>query len=166
MNKRSISVAVPERDAHGSSVAGVPEGHFTKRPRLLVFAYACEPDRGSEPGAGWGVVRSLATFADCTVLVGSEHVPVIRRWESAHVVQGLEFVEVGERWWMPPSRRHQWTKFALYLAWLRRAHKTGLQIHRRAPFDAIYHATYATYWLCRPPRDTTFPVSGDRSGAR
>jgi glycosyltransferase involved in cell wall biosynthesis len=150
VNNQSISLAVPEGDRHTGSVAGVPEGRDAKRPRLLVFAYACEPDRGSEPGAGWGIVQTLSTFADCTVLVGSEHVAAIRQWDSAHTVRGLEFVEVGERWWSPPSRRHRLTKFALYLAWLRRAHKTGLRIHGRAPFDAVYHATYSTYWLPTP----------------
>jgi glycosyltransferase involved in cell wall biosynthesis len=150
VNNQSISLAVPEGDRHTGSDAGVPEGRDAKRPRLLVFAYACEPDRGSEPGAGWGIVQTLSTFADCTVLVGSEHVAAIRQWDSAHTVRGLEFVEVGERWWSPPSRRHRLTKFALYLAWLRRAHKTGLRIHGRAPFDAVYHATYSTYWLPTP----------------
>jgi glycosyltransferase involved in cell wall biosynthesis len=130
--------------------AAWPEVPSAKRPRLLVVAYACEPDRGSEPAAGWGIVSTLSTFADCTVLVGPEHVSSIRRWESEHSVKGLEFVEVGERWWSPPSRRHRLTKFGLYLTWLRRAHKIGLQIHRRAPFDAIYHATYSTYWLPSP----------------
>jgi glycosyltransferase involved in cell wall biosynthesis len=166
VNTQSTSLAVPEEDRPIGSVAGAPEGRPAKRPRLLVFAYACEPDRGSEPGAGWGLVRSLATFADCTVLVGPEHVPAIRRWELTHADGALEFVEVRERWWTPPSRRHRLTKFVLYLVWLRRARETGMQLHGRTPFDAVCHATYSTYWLPSPAVEYGVPcIWGPVGGA-
>ena len=45
--------------------------------RLLVFAYACEPGRGSEPGAGWGLVHAASSFANCTILIGPEHTAAI-----------------------------------------------------------------------------------------
>ena len=120
------------------------------RRRVLVFAYACEPGRGSEPGAGWGLVRTLATFADCTVLVGPEHTPGIRKWEARHGHAHLRFIEVPERWITPPSRRHRLTRFVLYLLWLPRAFAIGRSLHRRAPFAAVWHATYSTYWLPSP----------------
>jgi glycosyltransferase involved in cell wall biosynthesis len=121
-----------------------------KRCRVLVFAYACEPGRGSEPGAGWGLVRALATFADCTVLVGPEHTQGIRNWETAYGHPHLRFIEVPERWITPPDRRHRFTRFVLYLLWLPRAYAVGWSLHRRAPFAAVWHATYSTYWLPTP----------------
>ena len=36
--------------------------------RILVFAYAREPDKGGEPEAGWVWARMLAKLADVTVL--------------------------------------------------------------------------------------------------
>src|SRR3954447_7755131 len=68
------------------------------RKRLLVFAYACEPERGSEPGAGWGLVQALATFTQCTVLVGPEHIRAIEKWTASHPNPHLRFVEVSEEW--------------------------------------------------------------------
>ena len=41
--------------------------------RLLAFAYACEPDRGSEPGAGWSWARMLAAYGDVTILTRSNN---------------------------------------------------------------------------------------------
>lgn len=124
----------------------------TRRPRILVFAYACEPGRGSEPGAGWGVVRALSEFADCTVLVGPEHLPGIRRWAEAKVrrTNGLRFVEVPEPRSGPLAKWHRLPWFLLYLAWLRRAHAVALRHHAEDAFDATYHATYSTYWLPTP----------------
>ena len=120
-------------------------------PRILVFAYACEPRRGSEPGAGWGVVRSLAQVAHCTVLVGPEHVPGIDRWAAASGPSGnLTFVQVGEPWWGRYAKHHRLTWFPLYLHWLRRARDEGRRRHRERPFDLAYHATYSAFWLPSP----------------
>ena len=136
------------------------------RPRLLVFAYACEPGRGSEPGAGWGLVTALAGFADCTVLVAPEHMPAIRRWEAGAAAPLAEFVEVGERWLRPPTNRHRFTRFLLYLAWLRRAKRVAAALHRTRPFDAMWHATYSVYWLPAPAADFDVPcVWGPVGGA-
>lgn len=34
-----------------------------KRLKVLVSAYACEPDKGSESGVGWKWVKQIARFA-------------------------------------------------------------------------------------------------------
>lgn len=136
------------------------------RPRVLVFAYAGAPDTGSEPGAGWGVIRTVAEFADCVVLTGPEHTPGIHRWIETHSDPALTFVEVAE----PPgswlAKHHRITWFLLYLHWLERAFETGRQLHEHARFDAIYHATYSTYWLPTPAIDFDVPcIWGPVGGA-
>src|SRR6476620_3144658 len=110
------------------------------RPRMLVFAYACEPGSGSQPGAGLGLVRALSEWADCTVLVGPEHVPSIRAWEATQRVAGPTFVEVSEPRWARREPRHRLTRFLVYMAWLRRARRVGMHLHRQRPFTAVYHA--------------------------
>ncbi len=103
------------------------------------------------------MVRALATFADCTVLVGPEHVPAIRKWEHDNPTPALEFIPVREPWWTRPEPRHRLTRFVVYLAWLRRAHLVGIRLHRRTPFDAVYHATYSVYWLPSPAVEFDVP---------
>lgn len=122
----------------------------TSRPRVLVFAYACEPGRGSEPGAGWGLVRTVADFADCVVLVGPEHIPGIRSWESGNTTRAISVVEVPEPKLGSYAKWHRVTRFVVYLAWLKKAYRAGRELHAKRPFDAVYHATYSTYWLPAP----------------
>src|SRR4051812_23423475 len=121
-----------------------------QRPRVLVFAYAGAPGVGSEPGAGWGVIRTVAQFADCVVLTGPEHTPDIQRWRQKNADPALTFVEVAE----PPgswlAKYHRITWFLLYLHWLDSAFEVGRRLHAEIPFTAIYHATYSTYWLPTP----------------
>ena len=35
---------------------------------ILISAYACEPDKGSEPGAGWNCAVEIAKYHSVTVI--------------------------------------------------------------------------------------------------
>src|SRR5947199_5188831 len=39
-----------------------------RRLKVLIAAYACEPDKGSEPEVGWQWALQMARFHDVTVL--------------------------------------------------------------------------------------------------
>ncbi len=138
----------------------------TPRPRVLVFAYSCSPGRGSEPGVGWGVVRGVAKFADCTVLVGPEHSRRLADWGKQHGTASLTFVEVPEPALAPWAKWHRVLRFLVYLFWLRRAYRAGHVLHERRPFDFVHHVTYSTYWLPAPLRRFDVPtVWGPVGGA-
>ena len=38
------------------------------RLKVLASAYACEPEKGSEPGAGWNWVKQIARFHEVWVI--------------------------------------------------------------------------------------------------
>jgi glycosyltransferase involved in cell wall biosynthesis len=133
---------------------------------VLVYAYACEPDRGSEPGAGWGIVQTLARFAECTVLVGPEHSAGLLRRAQGNPEPRVTVVEVPEPHWGGSAKWHRVTWFLLYLEWLRRAARVARDLHLAAPFDLAYHATYSAYWLPSPVTRLGIPsVWGPVGGA-
>jgi len=41
---------------------------LSKRLKILISAYACEPNRGSEPGVGWNWVKYVANKAEVCVV--------------------------------------------------------------------------------------------------
>ena len=47
--------------------------------RILAFAYACEPARGSEPGAGWAWARMLARLGETWVITRRDYQDAIDR---------------------------------------------------------------------------------------
>lgn len=128
----------------------ITPGSESPVPRVLVFAYACEPDRGSEPAAGWGIVQTLAGIAECTVLVGPEHSAGLLSRTQRHPLPNVTIVEVPEPLWGRSAKWHRTTWFLLYLLWLRRAHRVARRLHAANPFDLAYHATYSAYWLPSP----------------
>lgn len=121
-----------------------------RRPRLLVFAYACEPGMGSEPGAGWGLVRAVGEFADCVVLVSLKHSVGLAKWKADHSASWLSCVTVPNPPFASRFNWHRITRFLIYLLWLRKAREIGLRLHAEQPFDGTYHATFAVYWLPTP----------------
>lgn len=128
------------------------------RPRVLVFAYACEPGRGSEPGAGWGLVKAVSEFADCVVLVGPAHAAAIHEWERTDTDRRPEFVVVPEAAWPQPTNRGRVSWFVAYLRWLGPAASAGSRLHAERPFDAVFHATYSTYYLPTPAAQLGLPL--------
>ena len=120
---------------------------MTTRPRVIVVAYACEPDRGSEPGAGWGLVRAIAEFADCVVLVGPTHEAEIMRWSAENPDSSIRFVTVPERAWPAAGQRGRLAWFISYLRWLPLARRKAQSLQRDETFDLAWHATYSVYWL-------------------
>ena len=57
----------------------------TRRPRLLLSAYSCCPERGSEPGMGWGRAAQLAKYCDTWVLTEeNDWKPRIGRYLAEH----------------------------------------------------------------------------------
>jgi glycosyltransferase involved in cell wall biosynthesis len=136
------------------------------RPRVLTFAYACEPDKGSEPGGVWGLVRAAMDFADCVVLVGPEHVEGLRRWQESNRELRAEFVEVPEPSWGRFAKWHRIPRFLLYLSWLKRAKKQAVRLLDEQHFDLSWHASFAVYWLPSPAVDLGIPsVWGPVGGA-
>lgn len=141
-------------------------GEQAQRLAILVVAYACEPGRGSEPGAGWGLVEALGTFADCTVLVAPEHSARLEDHVRATGETRHRFVEVGVPRWARYARWHRIPEFLTYLAWLRRARREALHLRGRQQFHVAHHATFAVYWLPSPVVDLELPtVWGPVGGA-
>ena len=128
-----------------------------RRPRILAYAYDIEPDRGSEPGAGWAAVRMLAGFADVTVI--TRHRPpgadgTFGPWTS-RIPEGewVHFVPVmlaGD----PTSidvkgQPARWSRQAHvgYIAWQLLAVREARRLHAAEPFDLTWHLTWANGWF-------------------
>ena len=144
-------------------------GGVSERPHVLAFAFECEPDAGSEPGAAWGVVKALAGVANVTVLVGSQHLAAIERWLEHEPDERLTFVGVHTpraRLFNHLTRFHRQFWFVRYLAWLRRARRRAQELVQEGSFDAAVHVAYGSYWLPSPVVDLGIPrVWGPVGGA-
>jgi glycosyltransferase involved in cell wall biosynthesis len=116
--------------------------------RIVAFAYACEPDSGSEPGAGWMWARMLARLGETWIITRENNhdaieamLPAIAERDRLH----FEYVDLPgwARFWKRGLRGVR----AYYVLWqiaaLRRAR--GLNSEQR--FDLAWHLTFANAWI-------------------
>jgi glycosyltransferase involved in cell wall biosynthesis len=135
-------------------------------PNILVFAYACEPGKGSEPGAGWAMARVAARMGPTWVITRANNQEAIEASIPAVPERDrLTFFYVDL-----PERLMRWKKgkrgiHLYYLLWQFAALRRARSLLRRQRFDFAWHVTFANIWLgsAAPLTDLPFvygPVGG------
>lgn len=62
----------------------VHDQNIPNKMKIFAIAFACEPERPSEPGIGWSVVGELVKSHDLTVLTRANNREVIERYLEKH----------------------------------------------------------------------------------
>jgi len=115
--------------------------------KVLISAYACEPGKGSEPGAGWIWTLAAAVDHDVWVITRENNRQAIeaalRIEPSARLIPVYVELPRWARWWKQGVRGVR----LYYLLWQRAARRTARQLHAEIRFDVAHHITFATDWL-------------------
>ncbi len=121
--------------------------------RVLLAAFACRPNSGSETGVGWAVARANASLGHDTVMVTQpRHRDAIEaaRREDPALADRLRPVYVG----LPARIMDSWDAGArlrglqLYnMAWQAGLARVARRLHRQRPFDVAHHVTLSTDWV-------------------
>ena len=118
-----------------------------KSRKVLISAYACRPNQGSEPGVGWNVTRELVKHHKVWVITREDNRPSIEAELAKNPVPGLEFVYYDlpqwARWWY---RGQQWGVQFHYYLWQIGIYFLVGQLQGEVGFDLIHHVTYVKYW--------------------
>jgi glycosyltransferase involved in cell wall biosynthesis len=116
--------------------------------RTLAFAYACEPDEGSEPGAGWTWARMLAHVGDTWVITRANNREAIEpRLQDLAERERLHFVYVDLPPWARFWKRKKRGIRLYYLLWQGAALRAARRLHKESPFTVVWHLTFANAWL-------------------
>jgi glycosyltransferase involved in cell wall biosynthesis len=146
--------------------------HEDGRLRVLAFAFACDPERGSEAAGAWGMVTAMAELADVTVLVNPVHLPNIAQWQDRNPGSSMTFVPVpfappplpGLRRKLPAWFREA-ERMRRYWRWQQDAKTISVRLHERQSFDVAVHASLGMYWMPSVVADLPIPsVWGPVSG--
>ena len=110
------------------------------RPRILLVAYACHPDSGSEPGAGWNRALQTARFFPTWVLCDETiNRAVIEQFVTENgPIANLHFVYVRQNRFEQRLRRLPGLFYPLYRQWHRRALGVAKQLQSRLKFDLVH----------------------------
>lgn len=123
---------------------------------ILVSAYACEPDRGSEPEVGWQWVQQLARFNNVWVVTRANNKELIKMSKIEETYPNLHFVYCDLpkylSWWKKGSRGVH----LYYFLWQIYAAIKGCKLHKRNKFDLCHHLTFSPFY--NPPIFSLLPI--------
>ncbi|MGE4488557.1 MAG: glycosyltransferase family 4 protein [Kiritimatiellales bacterium] len=117
-----------------------------RRLRVLISAYACCPDHGSEPEVGWGFSQALAVYNDVWVLTRAANRERIEAELRKHPLEGIHFLyydlpelfDWGKRGGLCIQIHYYlWQLFVVFKIW---------KFQREIGFDVAHHVTFAKYW--------------------
>lgn len=114
--------------------------------KILLSAYACEPNRGSEEGVGWNVVTQVAKHHKVWVLTRSFYRSAIESELNDHASSNIHFIYFDPLNWTSDWRDTQGAVQLHYYLWQIQAYIVARSLHSRISFDLVQHVTYVKYW--------------------
>ncbi len=115
---------------------------------ILISAYACEPNKGSEPGVGWNWAVTTARHHSVWVITRDNNRQAITSYLLEHPELDhlrLHFIYVGL-----PKKLTFWKKGRrgmrlFYLLWQRKAAKVAAVWNRSVHFDLVHSITFVSF---------------------
>ncbi|MEM7595597.1 MAG: glycosyltransferase family 4 protein, partial [Cyanobacteria bacterium P01_A01_bin.83] len=137
--------------------------------KVLISAYSCQPNCGSEAGNGWNWAWHLAELGhEVWVLTLIDNQKTIESELISHPTPNLHFIYIAIPQWIKRYIKISIGDFdwqSEYLGWQQKAGKIARQLDREHGFDIIHHVTWASItggsWLWRLNKPFVFgPVGG------
>ena len=110
--------------------------------KILLSAFACSPEWGSEPGVGWRWAELLARSNDVTVVTHRYFKAHIQRSDSCPARLRVVYVEPP---WPVRWNDELLNSIPYYVVWQAAAYRTVRMLLRSERFDVIHHITWGTF---------------------
>lgn len=121
---------------------------MSDRPlKILMIAFACEPERGSEPAVGWNVAWHASRTRPVWVLTDPSHRARIESWSAQHGETNIKVHYHAMPGWTQWMWKIQFTVNLYYYLWNIGAARTAKRLHDQEKFDLVHHVTYVRYWM-------------------
>lgn len=115
--------------------------------KLLISAYACRPDMGSEPAVGWNWILEYSKLCELVVLTNFTNKPYIEAYLSENKLnfEKVKFIYVKpelkvELWYK------EWERFErfYYICWQHAVLRIAKNLCDKEKFDYVQHITYVS----------------------
>jgi glycosyltransferase involved in cell wall biosynthesis len=120
---------------------------MNRRLKVLISAYACEPNKGSEPGVGWEYAKRLAKLAEVWVVTRANNREAVDNELSKHPVGNLHVVFIDLPKWACFWKAGARGMHLYYSLWQLLLLKKVRELHRIHSFDILHHLTFGNIWL-------------------
>jgi glycosyltransferase involved in cell wall biosynthesis len=116
--------------------------------KILLSAYSCLPNCGSEPGIGWNWAEGIANLGhQVFVITRADKREIIEEECKRRAIQNPQFLFHD----LPPLLQKLYQlpfgNYAYYTLWQYSAAKYAAQVHEKEKFDQVHHITWGSFRL-------------------
>lgn len=115
--------------------------------RVLLSAYACEPEKGSEPAVGWRWVHEIARFHEVWVITRANNREPIESVLAKEPLSNVHWIYFDLPYWARFWKKKQRGAHLYYCLWQIAIFFVVRQLHRRIGFQITHHITLGQYWV-------------------
>ena len=127
--------------------------------KILLSAYACEPNKGSEPGVGWNWALEIARLGHKVwVLTRANNQPSINSKRlRLPEKNNLHFLYYDLPYWANWWKKGHRGIYLYYFLWQIGAYRLAKKIHKKENFNLVHHVTFGAIrlpsfmWMLRIP---------------
>jgi glycosyltransferase involved in cell wall biosynthesis len=115
--------------------------------RVLISAYACEPERGSEQAVGWNSVCQAARFHEVWAITREKNRAAIEATLARQRMPNVHWVYFDLPRWARFWKDLGHGMHAYYYLWQLGAYFVARKLHRKVGFGLVHHVTLVNYWM-------------------
>ena len=112
------------------------------RIRVLISAYACEPNKGSEPGVGWNWALQMAKWDEVYVITRSNNRKVIEEFLQEYPMEHLHFYYHDCTTWKRKMKKLPNGIFVYYKMWQKEILPLVKKIVEKEKIEIVHHITF------------------------
>ena len=114
--------------------------------KILISAYACEPNAGSEPFLGWRWVMEIAKHHEVWVLTKDNNASSIdEELKLSGNPHNVQFVYIGLNKKLTFWKKGRRGMKLFYTIWQRKAFHVAKKLNEKEKFDLVHHITFGAY---------------------
>jgi len=115
--------------------------------KVLVSAYACEPETGSEPAVGWNCVQQIARFHEVWVVTRVKNRHSVAQALAKKPLPNVHWIFVDLPHWARFWKKGQRGVHLYYCLWQFLTYRIARRLHQKIGFDLVHHVTFVNYWM-------------------
>jgi glycosyltransferase involved in cell wall biosynthesis len=110
--------------------------------KVLLIAYACEPNKGSEPGVGWNWAIHLSKYVHVTVITRANNIKYIEQELEKNTYPNLEFIffDLPEIFLKLKKTLGVWFYYFMWQIGVWVYYKKNIKNKKK--FDLVHHVTF------------------------
>ena len=118
-----------------------------RKIKIVVSAYGCEPNKGSESGTGWFWVERMAKHFEIWVITRKNNECNISNHISDEIKNNIHFVYYDLPEWVKKFKKREKGFYWYYFLWQKGIVKIARKLVKEEKPDYIMHLTFGSVWL-------------------